>query len=138
MKDGHPNRQCFRQCYSPTFHVGNRSFSLVPRAQDSPIAGADVGHDSPEFQETVEEIERIKVSDLKKPAEEKSNVSRYSTPFLFQMKTVTERSFITLWRSPNYIYTLLFIHVVISLIISLCFLQLGTSARGLQSRVFTM
>jgi ATP-binding cassette subfamily G (WHITE) protein 2 (SNQ2) len=56
---------------------------------------ADVWRDSPEFKETIEEIERIKANGLKKPAEEKSNVSRYSTPFLFQMKTVAERSFVT-------------------------------------------
>ena len=99
---------------------------------------ADVWRDSPEFKETIEEIERIKATGLKKPADERTSISRYSTPFLFQMKTVAERSFVTLWRSPNYIYTRLFIHVVISLIVSLSFLQLGTSARDLQSRVFVM
>ena len=99
---------------------------------------ADIWRDSPEFQDTVEEIERIKTTGLEKPVEEKNKVSRYSTPFLFQMKTVASRSFTTLWRSPNYVYTRLFIHVVISLIVSLSFLQLGNSARDLQSRVFAM
>ena len=99
---------------------------------------ADVWRDSPEFQETVEEIEWIKATGLKKPAEDKKNISKYSTPFLFQMKTVAERSFVTLWRSLNYVYTRLFIHVVISLIVSLSFLQLGTSSCDLQSRVFAM
>ena len=75
---------------------------------------------------------------MKKPVEEKSSITRYSTPFLFQMKTVAARSFVTLWRSPNYVYTRLFLHVVISLIVSLSYLQLGTSARDLQSRVFSM
>ena len=83
-------------------------------------------------------IAAIKSKGLHKPIDEKTKISRYSTPFLYQMKTVAERSFITLWRSPNYIYTRLFIHVVISLIVSLSFLQLGTSARDLQSRVFAM
>jgi hypothetical protein len=109
---------------------------LAPRVGDRDWA--DVWHDSPEFKETIEEIERIKATGLKKPAEEKSSVTRYSTPFLFQMKTVAERSFLALWRSPNYIYTRLFIHVVISLIVSLSFLQLGNSSRDLQSRVFAM
>ena len=109
---------------------------LAPRIGDRDWA--DIWRDSPEFRETVEEIERIKAAGLQKPVEEKTNVLRYSTPFLFQMKTVAERSFVTLWRSPNYIYTRLFIHVVIALIVSLSFLQLGTSARDLQSRVFSM
>ena len=109
---------------------------LAPRVGDRDWA--DVWRDSPEFKETVEEIQEIKAAGLKKPVEEKTHISRYSTPFLFQMKTVAERSFITLWRSPNYIYTRMFIHVVIALIVSLSFLQLGTSARDLQSRVFAM
>ena len=109
---------------------------LTPRVGDRDWA--EVWRDSPEFKETIEEIQRIKASGLKKPAEEKSSVTRYSTPFLFQMKTVAARSFVTLWRSPNYVYTRLFIHVVISLIVSLSYLQLGTSARDLQSRVFAM
>ena len=99
---------------------------------------ADVWRDSPEFGDTLQEIERIKTAGLKKPIEEKTRVSRYSTPFLYQMKTVAERSSISLWRSPNYIYTRLFIQVLISLIVSLSYLQLGTSVRDLQSRVFTM
>ena len=109
---------------------------LAPRVGDRDWA--NVWRDSPKLQETVEEIERIKATDLKKPAEEKKNISKYSTPFLFQMKTVAERSFVTLWRSPNYVYTRLFIHVVISLIVSLSFLQLGTSSCDLQSQVFVM
>jgi hypothetical protein len=99
---------------------------------------ADIWRDSPEFQETLAEINRIKADGLKKPVQGNKRVSRYSTPFLFQMKTVAERSFVSLWRSPNYIYTRLFIHVVISLIVSLSYLQLGTSARDLQYRVFTL
>ena len=99
---------------------------------------ADIWRGSPEFKETLKEIERIKTAGLKKPIEEKARILRYSTPFLFQMKTVAERSFVSLWRSPNYVYTRLFIHVVISLIVSLSYLQLGTGARDLQSRVFTM
>jgi len=109
---------------------------LTPRVGDRDWA--DIWRESPEFKDTVEEIEEIKENGLKKPAQEKSSITRYSTPFLFQLKTVAERSFITLWRSPNYIYTRLFIHVVISLIVSLCFLQLGASAHDLQSRVFAM
>ena len=109
---------------------------LTPRVSDRDWA--DIWCDSPEFKETIEEIERIKAKGLKKPVEEKSNISRYSTPSLFQMKTIAERAFVTLWRSPNYVYTRLFMHVIISLIVSLSYLQLGNSARDLQSRVFAM
>ena len=99
---------------------------------------ADIWRESPEFQETLQDIEQIKITGLNKPVEENRHISRYSTPYLYQMKAVAERSFVSLWRSPNYIYSRLFIHVVISLIVSLSYLQLGTSVRDLQSRVFTM
>ena len=104
---------------------------LAPRIGDRDWA--NIWHDSPEFRETIKEIEHIKATSLKKPIEEKTNVLRYSMPFLFQMKIVAERSFVTLRRSPNYIYTRLFIHIIIMLIVSLSFLQLGTSTRDLQS-----
>ena len=109
---------------------------LTPRVGDRDWA--DVWRDSLEFKSTLREIEQIKTTGLAKPVEQNKHISRYSTPFLFQMKTVAERSFVSLWRSPNYIYTRLFIHVVISLIVSLSYLQLGRSARDLQSRVFTL
>lgn len=109
---------------------------LAPRVGDRDWA--DIWRDSPEFQETLLEIQRIKERGLAKPAEERNSVTRYATPFWFQTKTVTQRSFTALWRSPNYIYTRLFIHVFISLIISLSYLQLGKSVEDLQFRVFAM
>ena len=54
---------------------------------------ADIWHESPEFKETIEEIQQIKAGGLKKPVEEKSSITRYPMPFLFQMKTVAARSF---------------------------------------------
>ena len=43
-----------------------------------------------------------------------------------------------LWRSPEYIFSRLFVSSLISLFISLSFLQLGDSVRDLQFRVFAM
>ena len=58
-----------------------------------------------------------------------------ATPFLFQLKTVVKRNNLALWRSPDYVFTRLFIHAFISLFVSLSLLQLGTSVRDLQYRV---
>ena len=109
---------------------------LSPRVGDRDWA--DIWRDSPEFQETLLEIQHIKERGLAKPVEEKKSVSRYATPFWFQTKIVTQRSYTALWRSPNYIYTRLFIHVFFSLIVSLSYLQLGKSVQDLQFRVFAM
>ena len=60
-----------------------------------------------------------------------------AAPFWFQLVTVTKRSLLALWRSPDYIFTRLFVHVFIALFTSLTLLQLGNSVRDLQYRAST-
>ena len=100
---------------------------------------AELWRESPEFQDTIIEIERIKTEAAKKQkGEDSASSSRFATPFSYQLRVVTKRSFVGLWRSPNYVYTRVFIHAVISLILSLSYLQLGHSVRDLQYRLFSM
>lgn len=61
-----------------------------------------------------------------------------ATSFLYQLRHVVNRNNTALWRSPDYVFTRLFVHVFISLFISLSFLNLGNSVRDLQYRVFAM
>ena len=61
-----------------------------------------------------------------------------ATSFWTQLYEVTKRNNWALWRSPDYVFSRLFVHVFISLFISLSFLQLGHSQRDLQYRVFGM
>ena len=110
---------------------------LTPRVGDRDWA--DIWRDSPEFQETLDEIEYIKSEAIRQQnGENKTSSSRFATPFSYQLRVVTKRSFVGLWRSPNYVYTRVFIHAVISLILSLSWLQLGHSVRDLQYRLFAM
>jgi ATP-binding cassette, subfamily G (WHITE), member 2, SNQ2 len=51
---------------------------------------------------------------------------------------VVQRNNMALWRSPEYIFSRLFVASLISFFISLSFLQLGVSLRDLQFRVFAM
>ena len=110
---------------------------LTPRVGDRDWA--DIWRDSPEFQETLDEIEYIKSEAIRQQnGENKTSSSRFATPSSYQLRVVTKRSFVGLWRSPNYVYTRVFIHAVISLILSLSWLQLGHSVRDLQYRLFAM
>ena len=110
---------------------------LTPRVGDRDWA--DIWRDSPEFRETLDEIEYIKSEAIRQQnGENKTSSSRFATPFSYQLRVVTKRSFVGLWRSPNYVYTRVFIHAVISLILSLSWLQLGHSVRDLQYRLFAM
>lgn len=61
-----------------------------------------------------------------------------ATPFLYQLKNVVARNNTALWRSPDYVFSRLFVHAITSLSISLSFLNLGDSVRDLQYRVFGM
>ena len=61
-----------------------------------------------------------------------------ATSFLYQLKIVVQRNNMALWRSPEYIFSRLFVSSFVSFFISLSFLQLGNSLRDLQFRVFAM
>ena len=61
-----------------------------------------------------------------------------ATPFWHQLRYVVQRNNVKLWRSPDYVFSRLFVHAFISLWISLSFLQLGNGVRDLQYRVFGM
>ena len=111
---------------------------LTPRVGDRDWA--ELWRESPEFQDTLDEIAQIKTEATAKleKREGKTTSSKFATPFSYQLRVVTKRSFVGLWRSPNYVYTRVFIHAVISLILSLSWLQLGQSVRDLQYRLFAM
>ncbi|KIP11760.1 hypothetical protein PHLGIDRAFT_114337 [Phlebiopsis gigantea 11061_1 CR5-6] len=107
---------------------------LAPRIGEKDWA--DIWRDSPEYEQMRQEIEVIKQQGLARPAPDRSNESTYATSFWVQLKEVVKRNNWALWRSPDYVFSRLFVHVFISLLISLSFLQLGHSARDLQYRVF--
>ncbi|KAJ3512950.1 hypothetical protein NLJ89_g3230 [Agrocybe chaxingu] len=98
----------------------------------------DIWLDSPECRKVKEEIAAIKGEALSRPTEEQGRMSTYATPFWYQLKVVVQRNNTALWRSPDYIFSRLFVSTLISLFVSLSFLQLGTSVRELQFRVFAI
>ncbi|KAI6015643.1 pleiotropic drug resistance ABC transporter [Pisolithus marmoratus] len=107
---------------------------LSPRV--GPRDWKDVWLDSPEYKRTRGEINEIKAQALAKPAPPEDKTRTYATSFLYQLKVVVQRNNMALWRSPDYVFSRLFVHAAFSLCISLSFLQLGHSVRDLQYRVF--
>jgi len=98
----------------------------------------DIWSDSPECRAAQAEIIAIKEKALARSQIENQKHSMYATSMWFQLKVVVERNSRALWRSPEYVFTRLFSHLIVSLLVSLPFLQLGNSARDLQYRVFGM
>lgn len=100
---------------------------------------ADIWEDSPEFQRTKEAVVRMKeerksAAGTSSPELEKE----YASPMHHQMKVVIARMFRSFWRSPNYLFTRVFNHVVVALITGLTYLNLDDSRSSLQYKVFVM
>ncbi|KAJ7687385.1 ABC-2 type transporter-domain-containing protein [Mycena rosella] len=98
----------------------------------------DIWLDSAECQKLRDDIAAIKSRAHARSEPDKKVLSTYATPFLYQLRIVTARNFLALWRSPDYLFTRLFVCSFISLFVSLSFLQLGNSLRDLQFRVFAL
>ncbi|KAF8913195.1 pleiotropic drug resistance ABC transporter [Gymnopilus junonius] len=98
----------------------------------------DIWLESPECKKVKEEISMIKREGLSHPEPDRKGLSTYATSFFYQLKIVVQRNNIALWRSPDYIFSRLFVSTFISFFISLSFLQLGISVRELQFRVFAI
>ncbi|KAF7303089.1 Pleiotropic drug resistance ABC transporter protein [Mycena kentingensis (nom. inval.)] len=98
----------------------------------------DIWLESPQCRKLEEDIARINSEALARPEGDKKKLSTYASPFLYQLRIVTARNYLALWRSPDYLFSRLFVCSFISLFVSLSFLQLGTSLRDLQFRVFAM
>ncbi|KAF5385059.1 hypothetical protein D9615_001097 [Tricholomella constricta] len=102
----------------------------------------DIWLDSEECRLAKEEIKAIKERGLAKAEPDRKAMSTWqrldATSFLYQLKVVVQRNNTALWRSPDYIFTRIFVSSFISLFISLSFLQVGNSVRELQFRVFAI
>lgn len=75
---------------------------------------------------------------LAQPVQENDQRKEYATSFMFQLKTVLNRTNRALWRNADYQWTRLFAHIAIALVVTLTFLQLDNSLISLQYRVFAI
>ncbi|KAG5718995.1 Brefeldin A resistance protein [Termitomyces sp. T112] len=98
----------------------------------------DIWLESEECKQAKAEIQAIKERGRTKPVTDKKTTTTYATSIMYQLRIVSQRNMLALWRSPEYIFTRIFVSGFISLFISLCFLQVGNSSRDLQFRVFAI
>ncbi|KAI1763372.1 ABC-2 type transporter-domain-containing protein [Hypoxylon sp. FL1150] len=112
-------------------------------AGSSPRVGnrdwADIWSDSPELANVKDTILQFKESRKEAAAQIDVSMQReYASPFRHQLGVVIRRTNISFWRSPNYLFTRFFNHVVIALLTGLTYLQLDESRSSLQYKVFVM
>ncbi|KAK3316440.1 ABC-2 type transporter-domain-containing protein [Apodospora peruviana] len=98
---------------------------------------ADIWADSPELANVKDEI--IQMKDARKEFGEQVDHDlerEFASPLSHQLKVVIRRTNLAHWRSPNYLFTRIFNHVVIAIVTGLTFLNLDTSRQSLQYKVF--
>ncbi|KAK7740862.1 ATP-binding cassette transporter snq2 [Diatrype stigma] len=100
---------------------------------------ADIWNDSPELANVKDTISQLKESRKAAASQiDPSMQKEYASPVYHQLKIVMKRTNLSFWRSPNYLFTRLFNHVVIALLTGLTYLQLDDSRSSLQYKVFVM
>ncbi|KAI1097337.1 ABC-2 type transporter-domain-containing protein [Jackrogersella minutella] len=100
---------------------------------------ADIWDESPELANAKDRISQFKDSRREAASHIDQSLQReYASPLTHQLKVVIRRTYISFWRSPNYLFTRLFNHVVIALLTGLTYLRLDDSRSSLQYKVFVM
>ncbi|TVY17321.1 ABC transporter G family member 11 [Lachnellula arida] len=95
--------------------------------------------ESPELANIKDRISQMKATRLEEVGSHaKVDEKEFATPLLHQLKIVQKRTNLSFWRSPNYGFTRLFNHVIISIITGLAYLNLDNSRASLQFRVFVI
>ncbi|KAI0198206.1 ABC-2 type transporter [Astrocystis sublimbata] len=100
---------------------------------------ADIFEESPEMANVKDRISQFREAGKKAAAEVDLSLEKeYASPLWHQIKIVVKRTNISYWRSPNYLFTRVFNHVIIALLTGLTYLQLDDSRSSLQYKVFVM
>lgn len=100
---------------------------------------ADIWADSPELANVKDTISQLKQERMAAGAQVDPSLQReYASTVSHQLKTVMRRMNVSLWRSPNYLFTRVFNHFAIALLTGLTYLQLDNSQASLQNKVFVM
>ncbi|CAI7589250.1 unnamed protein product [Penicillium bialowiezense] len=99
---------------------------------------ADMWASSPESKQLQADIENI-VSSRQSIRNEKIHDDReYAMPLWTQITKVTERSFVSYWRSRDYIMGKMMLHIFTGLFNTFTFWHLGNSYIDMQSRLFSV
>jgi ATP-binding cassette subfamily G (WHITE) protein 2 (SNQ2) len=98
----------------------------------------DVWAKSPENEKLGHEIQDI-VADRRGASNDQGKDDRqYAMPLTTQMYAVIHRSFVAMWRDPQYVTGVVLLHVITGLFNSFTFWNLGNSQIDMQSRLFSM
>ncbi|KAF5580877.1 ATP-binding protein multidrug cassette transport [Fusarium subglutinans] len=72
------------------------------------------------------------------PAVDEENTSEHNASVVLQTLLLTKRMLLNQWRSPPYIYSKIWVHVISAILVGFTFFQIGTSPQDLQNRMFSV
>jgi ABC-type multidrug transport system ATPase subunit/ABC-type multidrug transport system permease subunit len=93
---------------------------------------------SPEYTRTVEELDYIIADAAAKPPGTQDDGHEFAMPLWEQMKLVTQRMNVSIWRNTDYINNKFALHVGSALFNGFSFWKIGHSVADLQLRLFTV
>ncbi|KAF8477639.1 ABC-2 type transporter-domain-containing protein [Russula ochroleuca] len=97
-----------------------------------------VWKNSPEARVVDEELETLLQDGRKRHAVDTAQHSEFSTPWVYQTKTLWEREVIRHWRDPTYLMAKLALNLVAGLFIGFTFYKAKDSVQGTQDKIFAV
>ncbi|KAH7305961.1 ABC-2 type transporter-domain-containing protein [Stachybotrys elegans] len=99
---------------------------------------AEVWESSPEHKAISQELDRIIDDAAAKPPATQDDGHEFATSMMEQIKLVTHRMNVSLYRNTDYINNKLILHIVSALFIGFTFWDIGNSVADLQLRLFAI
>ncbi|RKK50582.1 Brefeldin A resistance protein [Fusarium oxysporum f. sp. cepae] len=103
--------------------------------------------DSDEYSQTMAELAALNTSasvpntgrnDAHPATEQEEDVNDFATPVLYQIRLVTERQLVALWRNPDYVWNKIGLHVTNALFGGFTFWKIGNGSFDLQLRLMAI
>ncbi|CAM1507980.1 Fc.00g048280.m01.CDS01 [Cosmosporella sp. VM-42] len=98
----------------------------------------DVWNQSPERQRAWEKLERLNKQALAETADQEEDTANFATSKWFQWKIVLHRQMIQLWRSPDYVWNKINLHIFAALFSGFTFWMIDDGSFSLQLRLFAI
>ncbi|AGO10579.1 AaceriABR126Wp [[Ashbya] aceris (nom. inval.)] len=99
----------------------------------------EVWKNSEEYRAVQEELHRMEAELQHKPRNERPDQNKeFAASLWYQYKIVTKRVFQQYWRSPEYLWSKIFMGIFSALFIGFSFFKSKTSIQGLQNQMFAI
>lgn len=139
--NGETVKEYFARYEAPCPKDANPAEHMIDVVSGSLSQGRDwskVWLESPEYTKTVSELETIIKNAAAAPPGTVEDGFEFAMPLWEQVKLVTQRMNVSIWRNTDYINNKLALHVGSALFNGFSFWKIGSSVASLQLRLFTV